>query len=147
MGVQLEAPDVGPDTPQVDLDGTDNFSSYQEYNKVLRTWFVAFGIGGPALLLSNAETASRLAMTGQLLQVALAFLMGAAAQVVGALINKHANWFVYSGSLAAKETWPYKAACWVCGQFWFDMLLDLVTVASFGFAVWRLVLAFGGQAT
>ncbi len=27
-----------------------SFAAYSEYNKTLRTWLVAFGIGGPALL-------------------------------------------------------------------------------------------------
>lgn len=29
------------------------FESYNEYNKILRSWFVAFGIGGPVIFLTN----------------------------------------------------------------------------------------------
>ena len=32
------------------------FSAYTEYNKILRTWFVTFGVGGPLLLLANSVT-------------------------------------------------------------------------------------------
>jgi hypothetical protein len=78
-------------------DGTDNYSSYMEYNKVLRSWFVAFGIGGPALLLVNTHIATSLKNGGCLRYVALLLLSGVAAQVAGALLNKHINWYVYDG--------------------------------------------------
>jgi len=31
-------------------EASGHFGNYAEYNKLLRTWFVAFGIGGPTLL-------------------------------------------------------------------------------------------------
>lgn len=31
------------------------YGNYQEYNKLLRTWFVAFGIGGPVLFYSRPD--------------------------------------------------------------------------------------------
>jgi hypothetical protein len=63
------------------------FDVYMEYNKVLRTWFVAFGVGGPALFLVNEKIADRLAKAGCLREVAVLFLVGAGAQVVVAFLN------------------------------------------------------------
>jgi hypothetical protein len=38
---------------RLEEDAVGTFQAYAEYNKTLRTWFVAFGIGGPALFLVN----------------------------------------------------------------------------------------------
>lgn len=86
-----------------DDDGTDSFETYLEYNRALRTWFVAFGVGGPALFLVNDTLAQRLVADGQLRLVVLLFLIGAGAQVGGALLNKFANWYVYSSALDAES--------------------------------------------
>jgi hypothetical protein len=78
-------------------DGSNEFAAYTEYNKVLRAWFVAFGVGGPALFLINDEIGTRLAKTGQLGSVAKLFLIGTGSQIAGAFINKVSNWYVYRG--------------------------------------------------
>ena len=83
-------------------DASDGFGAYLEYNKVLRTWFVGFGIGGPALLLVNNSIAKSLVEAGQLRAVVFLFLLGTTAQVLGALLNKIANWYVYIGTIGAK---------------------------------------------
>jgi len=41
------------------------FKAYEEYSKVLRTWFVAYGIGGPVLLLTNETLAKAIKASGQ----------------------------------------------------------------------------------
>ena len=79
--------------PEEDVAGT--FQAYAEYNKILRTWFVAFGIGGPAFFLVNDKLAGALVKEGQLRLVVSLFLAGAAAQILGAFLNKLANWYVY----------------------------------------------------
>jgi hypothetical protein len=52
-------------------DGKDELSAYLEYNKILRSWFVAFGVGGPALFLINAQISKILADKGELRYVCL----------------------------------------------------------------------------
>jgi hypothetical protein len=125
-------------------DGSGSFETYLEYNRVLRTWFVAFGVGGPALFLVNDSIVQRLATAGQLRLVILLFLIGAGAQVLGALLNKIANWYVYSSFLDDEESdlWVHKAAEWVVGQFWIDALLDVLTIGVFGYAAWVLLTVF-----
>ena len=127
-----------------DDDGTESFETYLEYNRVLRTRFVAFGVGGPALFLVNDTLAQRLVADGKLRLVVLLFLIGAGAQVVGALLNKFANWYVYSSALDAENPnrWVYRTAEWLAGQFWIDAVLDVLTIAVFGYAAWILLTVF-----
>ncbi len=35
--------------------GDGYYKVYEEYSKTLRTWFVAYGIGAPVLVLNNDE--------------------------------------------------------------------------------------------
>jgi hypothetical protein len=128
------------DTPE------ELFKTYLEYNRVLRTWFVAFGIGGPALFLIHGNIAKQLFERGQLRLVALLFLSGASSQICGALLNKFANWIVYYGTINntfCTTRW-YKAGSWLACQFWIDVILDLVTVVTFGIAIWLMLTLFGG---
>jgi hypothetical protein len=141
MGKKRSRPTSSDEKPD---DGSDSFSTYFEYNRVLRTWFVAFGVGGPALFLVNETIAQRLAAEGQLRLVVILFLIGAGAQVLGALLNKVANWYVYWSIVdddtpsAPKHAW----ADWLARQFWIDVVLDVVTIAVFGWAAWLLLTVF-----
>lgn len=128
-------------------DGSDELAAYLEYNRILRSWFVAFGIGGPALFLIEEQIWQRLIENGELRQVSAAFIVGAAAQVMGAVINKIANWYVYLG--ATDAAFRTKRRCRVCGwlvrQFWVDMVLDALTIAAYGWATWHLFTVFGAS--
>jgi hypothetical protein len=141
--VTEQAPGAKPEQD----DASDAFGAYLEYNKILRTWFVAFGVGGPALFLVNEKVAERLAKIGELKYVATLFLIGAAAQIGGALLNKTANWYVYRSAWGDPETkhWRYKFANWLVEQFWIDVLLDIATIVCFGIAAWQLLTSFAPQ--
>lgn len=125
-------------------DAGDGFNAYLEYNKVLRTWFVGFGIGGPALLLVNNNIAKSLVEAGQLRDVVFLFLIGTTAQVLGALLNKIANWYVYIGTVdtSLKGSRRQRFADWLIGQFWIDIAVDVLTIVSFGYAAWLLLTVF-----
>jgi hypothetical protein len=125
-------------------DGSASFQTYFEYNRVLRTWFVAFGIGGPALFLVNDAVARRLADARELELVVVLFLAGAAAQVIGALTNKVANWYVYLASVdeTFRQTVRYRVAERLVEQFWIDIVLDIMTIAAFGWAGWLMFTVF-----
>jgi hypothetical protein len=124
--------------------GAEEFAAYLEYNKILRAWFVAFGIGGPALFLINRPIGERLAENGQLRAVAAMFLIGAGSQVLGAMLNKIGNWYVYRASFDDQysRTCRFAIFNWLVHQFWLDILLDLVTVVLFGMATWRMLTVF-----
>ena len=137
--------DQQPDQPPEDGgDGSDSLKSYLEYNRVLRTWFVAFGVGGPALFLVNENVARRLAAEGELKLVASLFLVGAALQVIGAFVNKVANWFVYESTLDAEraKSWITRLSASLIDMFWIDVVIDLTTIAAFGWAAWLMLTVF-----
>jgi hypothetical protein len=127
-----------------DDDAKESFSAYLEYNKILRTWFVAFGIGGPAIFLANAPLATRLSEQGELRWVSSLFLCGAACQVGGAFLNKVVNWYVYESAHpeAEKAVWQYRWANYLVERFWIDITLDSLTITFFGIAAWQLLTAF-----
>jgi hypothetical protein len=125
-------------------DGSGSFESYSEYNRVLRTWFVAFGIGGPALILVNPAVAQMLNLAGELRGVVVLFLVGAASQVAGALLNKVANWYCYraKSDSGGEGKYVYQICSWVIKQFWIDVGLDLITIVVFGIAAWQVLTVF-----
>jgi hypothetical protein len=133
------------DSDDSEFDGSDLFKAYFEYNKVLLTWFVAFGIGGPALFLVNDDIVRTLNESQNLICVATLFLTGATSQVVGSLINKIANWYVYIGTISPEilDTRRHKLSEWLINQFWIDIAIDLITIISFGWAVWTMIIVYG----
>lgn len=102
-------------------------------------------MGGPALFLVNDKIAARLVAVDQLRLVVALFLIGATAQVLGALLNKIANWYVYVGTIdpAMKGSRRQKFAEWLIDQFWMDIMVDVITILSFGAAAWLLMTVFG----
>ena len=120
------------------------FQAYLEYNRVLRTWFVAFGVGGPALFLANDKIAQRLAQAHQLRLVVILFLLGALGQIIGSLLNKAANWYVYRSTTdtGVEGRCRHRVAQWWISRFWPDIVLDLWTISAFGYAAWLLLTVF-----
>lgn len=129
-------------------DASEAIRAYAEYNRILRTWFVAFGIGGPALFLVNDKIAEKLVTLGHLRWVVALFLIGATAQVLGALLNKIANWYVYVCTIdpEMKGSRRQRFADWLMDQFWIDITIDVITIVSFGVAAWLLMTVFGKAA-
>jgi hypothetical protein len=114
------------------------YASYADFSKILRTWFVAYGIGGPIVLLSNNVAWGWLVKSGKIFTVGLLFLIGGALQVSGALLNKHAMWCLYVGESDVKRQSMRNY------RFWYkyselgsvDVLLDLATIILLGCATW-----------
>lgn len=120
------------------------FESYAEYNRILRSWFVAFGAGGLALFLVEPELRAALVASGEARGIVLLFLVGAAAQVLVALLNKYSNWYCYSGEddVAFQRTPLYRFFMQLASQFWIDIVLDLTAIVCFAAAIWRLFTVF-----
>ena len=148
-----------PKTTDDEDEGEGSFTAYWKYNQVLRTWFVAFGIGGPALFLVNENVGDRLAKADCLRGVAILFLVGVVSQVLGAFINKIANWYVYLGIIDKEEdeenkkekkeenfseTCRYKSSEWFTSHIWPDIMLDLITIGCFGLAAFKILHVFCG---
>lgn len=109
------------------------FDSYAEYNRILRSWFVAFGVGGLALFLVQSPVREALLASGQTRTVVILFLSGVTAQVVVAFLNKYANWYCYYGedNPAFLDTFLYRFWSRIASQFWIDIILDILTVVCF----------------
>jgi hypothetical protein len=132
-------------TPPVD-DGEGHYLAYLEHARTLRTWLVAYGIGGPVLILSQDSLWKRLMASGHLPRIATLFLIGVALQVFLAAVNKNAMWAVYYGTIepSYKQTYRYKIGEWLSSQYTIDFALDLATMILFAVATYRcfIVLLF-----
>ena len=109
------------------------FESYAEYNRILRSWFVAFGVGGLALFLVQSPAREALLASGQTRTVVILFLSGVTAQIVVAFLNKYANWYCYYGedNPAFLRSPLYRFWSRIASQFWIDIILDILTVVCF----------------
>jgi hypothetical protein len=116
------------------------YESYRDHASTLRTWLVAYGIGAPAVILSNEALWKRVEDAGIAKCVGLLFLLGVAIQVVLAAVNKAVMWIVYFGddNDAYKATKTYKVACAIAKAFWFDLLCDLAAMVLFTYATYTL---------
>jgi hypothetical protein len=112
------------------------FELYADYAKMLRLWLVAYGIGAPVLFLTRPDVAAKLFERGNATTIAIIFLVGVAAQVLNAAVNKWAAWYIYAGVADEEfqDTRRYKVSAWISGQFWIDLSLDLAAMVLFAWA-------------
>jgi len=114
------------------------YTAYEGYEKTLRTWFVAYGIGGPILLLTNEAVRDAFSHSSRGRWIGIAFLVGVAVQVALAIVNKTAAWANYFVSTRPElqSRLKYRAASWISEQYWIDVASDITTVLLFGWATW-----------
>lgn len=124
---------------RLSTDREEYFKAYGEYSKVLRTWFVAYGIGAPVLFLTNDALAEALRTSREGRFVAGFFLAGVLLQVVLAILNKFSMWGIYYGEFKDpfKGTRWYRIAHWFSERFSIDAVLDVLTFLAFAIATWR----------
>lgn len=111
-------------------------SSYVEFAKTLRTWFVAYGIGAPVLVLNQDSLRSALTSSGQARAIAWCFLAGVGLQIFAAFTYKVAMWYLYMGELDPKfcDTVRYKVSERISLALWLEVLFDLGTMGLFAWA-------------
>ncbi|MCK9418279.1 MAG: hypothetical protein M0R70_02755 [Nitrospirae bacterium] len=112
------------------------FEGYAQFAGVLRTWLIAYGIGGPVLFVTQAQLADKLSKSGQAHFIASLFLAGVFLQVVVALLYKGAMWYLYVGEEDEdmQKRKRYIISSWLAESFWLEMLFDLASIALFMFA-------------
>ena len=130
-------------------------SAYHGYATTLRTWLVGYGIGCPAIILTQEplrEVVWAASWNGLL---TLLFLAGVLSQVVLAVVNKSVNWHLYyhyyrkeraipTAGTKIEETRLYRFSNW----FPFDLILDTVSILCFvASAVWLAFLFFSAPGT
>ena len=125
-----------------DPDGTRHFEVYQEYAKVLRAWLIAFGIGGPVVLLTQDSVRQPVVDSGQAPYIVRLFLAGVALQVVLALINKVTNWYVYDARSHGQSSCWHSLCERVSNWFFIDVVVDLATVILFAISAIKVLYVF-----
>lgn len=114
----------------------DYFEQYWRYCSSLRNWFVAYGIGGCVLFISDkAQIFQKLSINVKA-TVVISFIIGVAAQVILAFLNKWIHWCIYRGEDDedfSKGRWcKYAESLSSC--FLIDLVIDLITFFAFGVA-------------
>lgn len=129
-----------------------HFANYAEYSKTLRSWLVAYGIGGPAIFLLGKDAPAKLSASSELRTIVTLFVVGVSLQIGLALINKWAAWHMYCGAYDKHLAFMRDPECnnhhlsrtylvWRCinRQSWVDFLVDIVTLLSFSRASWLVL--------
>lgn len=116
------------------------YKAYEDYSKTLRTWYVAFGVGAPLVLLTNENLSGKLAGSPLLPSLVAAYCLGVGLQVLLAILNKNAMWACYYGEIQPTfvQTRRYRFAAWLSEQYWIDAAVDVVTAVLFGLATFRV---------
>ena len=120
----------------------DNLSQYAEYNKTLRAWLVGFGFGVPALFIVNEAAQEKLVAAQNAKLIIWLFLIGAAAQIIMAFLNKIVSWCAYyKHDNEGKEiNYIIKRFASLENAFIFDVIFD---VLSLGALAWSIILIVG----
>lgn len=118
--------------------------AYVAYANILRAWFVAYGVGGPALFLTQPAISLAIRQSGQARGIVSLFLVGVACQVFIALVNKWVNWYLcgYASATRARHPDVFRFLEWLGRQFWIDVLCDVGSIVSFGWGTAKVLLLF-----
>lgn len=115
------------------------FDDYNEFAKVLRTWFVAWGIGGPVLFATNLTVRAKLTASGHARFITLLFLAGVGLQVILAILNKTALWLCYAAK--REERAPTRWAHWWAYDFCSEFAIDACSFGTFALAtIWAALI-------
>ncbi len=125
------------------------FKAYEHYAALLRTWLVAYGIGAPAITLTNEALWKLLGDSGESRTIATLFLFGVALQVLLATFSKTLMWASYYAEINKlfKETRRFAFVKALRSQFWIDIVIDVVTLGLFGAATYKVFIVVTGYPT
>src|ERR1700688_1528065 len=71
------------------------YKPYAGFAHDLRVWFLAYGIGGPALFVTSDSARHSIIPSGAGRSIAYCFLAGAGFQIIVALLYRTAMWYLY----------------------------------------------------
>jgi hypothetical protein len=143
--------------------------SYRQHTTALRTWFVAFGVGGPAFLVANESAWKVFRMDPASRLIGALYLSGVICQVIITLVDKYADWFGYLSNVRADDVrrardgiTTYKGseyrkarrllrkadfADWWLRHDSFSIIADVLTVSLFAWATARVLFILLAQET
>jgi len=125
-------------------------TTYADYNKVLRTWFVAFGIGVPAALLLDKDARELLHTSCSTELIIYSLVIGTAIQIFLAFLNKYIAWcnsyIILNDESEEKDKVEVNELIeWIANlteKIWIDVVGDIVTIVLFGIAILSLYRLF-----
>ena len=125
-------------------DSEGYYKVYEEHMKTLRAWFVAYGVGGPVLFVTQQHFAETLVGSGAITFIAYLFLLGVVLQVIIAALNKWVSWYLYycSEHSSANTGKIYKIVKNISEMFWIDIVFDIGTLVLFAWATIKVMLVF-----
>jgi hypothetical protein len=131
------------DTPEKEETGFDE--AYLSHARTLRTWFVAYGIGVPVLLLHQDKLLDKLLHSPQTRMIAACFLLGVAVQVATSIVYKAAMWHLYRAEYQAevKQRRLYPLFEWVSEAFLLEFSLDVLTTVLFVVGTVKTIVLLG----
>lgn len=148
--INLKEETMGQDSS--DYEG--HFANYAEYSKTFRSWMVAYGVGGPVLLLLSKDAPTTVSGSPHIQLIVTLFVLGVALQILLSLINKWAAWQMYRGAYAKFQhncgdqeydqhdiSKTYVIWHWINKQSWIDFLFDMTALTSFSIATWLVLKA------
>ena len=117
--------------------------SYADYNRILRTWFVAFGIGVPAALILKPETREVIACSRFAGFIVFSLIIGTVVQILVAILNKYVAWCNYHIELNNQKPKEQQAiiAKFIVGaaslteHIWIDFVADIATGILFSVSI------------
>jgi len=109
---------------------------FSGYEKTLRTWFVAYGIGGLVIFLTQPWLREKLVVDANAKYIAIFFLSGVMVQVLESILYKASTWYPYYRALEDVQSnrWWYKMSDYVHKHYSIDIVLDLLTFITFAIA-------------
>lgn len=121
-----------------------NLKLYSEYNKTLRSWFVAFGIAVPAIFITSKEAKEFLLKSPNIYFIIQLFLAGVFFQIFISFLNKYISWSAYHREdctlMHNDDCRPvYKYFASHENKIWIDLALDILTLFCFALAIVELV--------
>jgi hypothetical protein len=130
--------------PDAEREESGFYEAYAGFARTLRVWFIAYGIGGPTVFLTNEVAGARLFTSGAGGAVAYPFLGGVAVQIALALFYKTAMWYLYMGEFnpKIKASLLHKVSDWLSESYWIELVGDLATLGLFGWATLRVLRIF-----
>lgn len=115
--------------------------AYRHHSATCRAWLVAFGVGLPIFLASNDKVWNAFSGTPGARGTLYLYLVAVAIQVCVSLVDKYAGWFCLSAiwKLRATDSFTAKVGYLWIEKDWPSFLADLISIALFAYATWRVV--------
>ncbi|GFO80537.1 MAG: hypothetical protein A49_01640 [Methyloceanibacter sp.] len=122
-----------------------HWSSYELFAASVRNWLIAYGVGGPVVLMSQDLVAAKLLASGQVRSVGALFLLGVFLQVVKAIVYRTTSWYGVddASTTDADRSWQMRASDWINCAVWLEVLVDIATIGLFSFATFSALSSLG----